>query len=217
MKVLFVHIDGEGEYARWGDSLARLMVASVKKHMNCPVVHVRDLMTEPIAGCVDVPVAWESDYLMPFRLHALRLARPGEEVLMLDTDILLTESVASVFDDKDFDVAMCRRDNLQVKLEGEPMPDMPYNTGFIASRCPQFFIDALRVCEGYPAKWKSWFGDQLAVAEVAAGGRYRVKDLARTWNHPVQAPQDYGAKVLHYKGPKRKAWMAAAAKDMGLA
>lgn len=179
-----------------------------------PVVHLAGLSTAPVPGADQtLRMVADDGYLMPFKLK--HLSRFTENFIFMDTDMLLTESVESVFD-QDFDVAMHKRSAVTVTTNGEQSAPMPYNAGFMACRKPEFFADAHKICLGLEEKYRIWFGDQVAIAELAKQGRYKILDLDETWNHPVTAPDDYGAKVLHYKGPRRKPWMIPASRALGV-
>lgn len=206
MVVAFVHVSAKGEYARWGDTLAQTMVASVKRVMpHTPIIQLADMTTTPIRGITDKCVIEpDDDYLMTFRLKAM--ASMTGNVIFLDTDVLLTEPIQGVFD-SEFDVAMVHRGHQRIAMD-TIVPPMPYNTGFIASRTPTFFQRCYSACRAFPDKYKEWFGDQLAVAQVAPD--YNVRLLADEWNHAPRNPDDLDAKVLHYKGAKRKGWMLPA-------
>lgn len=206
MRIVFLHVRCSGEYSRWGDSLARLMIESCKRVMpEIPVVHLTDHETPGIETANTVERLPADDvFLMPFKLKHLSLCETP--FIFLDTDILITQPL-EVWD-RTFDVAMVRPQKSVRIRDNTDVPPMPYNAGFIACRNRGFFRDCHQRCSNYPEKYKEWFGDQIAIGEVAP--RYNVHDLKDEWNHPVNGPEDLGAKVLHYKGEKRKAWMPKA-------
>lgn len=206
MKIVFLHVDAAGEYARWGSSLARLMIESCKRVMpHIPVIQLTDgSQGVPNADSV-VRLKADDVFLMPFKLKHLSLCEPP--FIFLDTDILVTESLESVFDEP-FDVAMYWRDKV-VKTD-KKLLHMPYNAGFIACRDNTFFKECHELCKTYPDEYRQWFGDQMAIFAIAKSRRYRLLDLSQTWNHPPESLHDLNAKVVHYKGAKRKEWMPQA-------
>ena len=206
MKIAFLHVEARGEYARWKDSLARLMIESVKRVMDVPVVHLTDDSAQVPGSDSIKRLPADDEFLMPFKLK--HLANLDTPFIFLDTDMLVTENLLPVFD-SGFDVAMYWRDKV-VQTQAEQL-HMPYNAGFIACRNNEFFKDCYKRCQTYLPKYKEWFGDQIAIFETAKTRKYRVLDLPETWNHPPESLHDLNAKVIHYKGEKRKAWMPIAA------
>lgn len=215
MIICFLHVDANGEYAQYGDTLAQLLVKSCKRVMpDIPVVHLAGPTTAAVSGADWVNrIRPQENFLMPFKLQ--HLAQISGDFIFLDTDILVTEPIQDVFD-KPFDVAMYWRDDVEVMSNGSPAPKMPYNAGFMACRNQDFFKEAYELCLKQDVKYKIWFGDQVAIADLAKTGRYRFLDLPRDWNHAVTGPDDLAAKVLHFKGPRRKQWMPGAARKLGI-
>lgn len=207
MKIVFLHVDCEGEYGRWGHSLAQMMIQSCKRAMpDIPVIQLTDQSPE-VPG-VDSVIRLKADdlNLMPFKMKHLANLEPP--FIFLDTDMLITESLESVFDSP-FDVAMYWRNKIVSTQTGEKV-HMPYNAGFIASKNKDFWRDAYELCKNQEEKFKVWFGDQIAIFDLSKTGKYRILNLPETWNHPPDSPHDLNAKVVHYKGEKRKAWMPMA-------
>jgi hypothetical protein len=206
LKIVFLHVDAQGEYSRWGNSLARMMIQSCKRVM--PEIEVVQLTddSQRVPGSDSVTrLDADDEFLMPFKLK--HLSQIGTPFIFLDTDMLVTESLASVFDSP-FDVAMYWRDKV-IKTK-ERLLHMPYNAGFIACNNNDFFKDCHDKCKTYSEDYRQWFGDQIAIFETAKEGKYKLLDLPETWNHPPESLHDLNAKVLHYKGEKRKAWMPQA-------
>ena len=134
------------------------------------------------------------------------------EWAFLDTDILVRRDLRTVFDDP-FDVAIADRVGCSTPTEGEDYPlyqAMPYNSGVVFSRCPDFWRAVLHYMETVPPAKKDWMGDQYAVNAVVAEGRFTVKIVpGRAYNCPPLHRLDScdGAALVHYKGPQRKDWM----------
>jgi hypothetical protein len=58
-----------------------------------------------------------------------------------------------------------------------------------------------------PAR-QEWMGDQAAMCDTIAAGRYDVSILPAAFNYPPKDPHEdlSGQAIAHFKGP-RKAWM----------
>jgi hypothetical protein len=206
------NVDGVGDYAGIMPILSPLMVESCKRQMpDVKVIQLTDMTSRAIQG-VDEVFRLEADDEFLFPLKHKLMAQPwDDEMLFLDTDMLVTEPLYSVFDDE-FDVAMVPRSG-PVKASFD-VPAMRYNGGFIASRDNVFFIDSYRFISGHTPELRQWFGDQVALTQAVDTGKYRVKEMGEEFNHTVESPLDTAGKVLHFKGPVRKKWMQGAAKRL---
>jgi hypothetical protein len=187
---------------------APLMVESISRVTGYHVVQMSDLTTPEVEGVDEVIRLPMKVPLMSFRLkHLANL--PYREWVTLDTDILVKKPLADVWD-KDFDVAVTKRPPRRVLLDGVDIaPEMPYNTGFMLSREPQFWQDAYDWLRKQNEQRQSWWGDQLAVSEIAKRNRYNVALLPSSeFNWTPDSPQQTSeARVWHYKGAMRKEWM----------
>lgn len=210
--VAFLHVGDD-------PSLPLLMIESVRRHM--PGVGLVQMTNPSTPSLPGVDTRQEMDYrgegFMVYRLaHLASLA--AEEAILLDTDVLLQGDLRHVFDDP-FDVALTRRDDV-ILLKGRDItPEQPYNTGVMFSRSPAFWRAAGADCLTRSDSERRWFGDQLAIARVAAGGQFAVQELpcARYNYSPAEPDEDLsGRLVVHYKG-KRKPWMAMHARHLGVA
>lgn len=165
--------------------------------------------------------------LMEARIHFY--SKCNEEILLIDPDVWIQSDPFQVFDKTvygDFDVALTKRaesDRLIVKDDGQhaqllekgnAAPQMPYNTGVIFSRNPEFWSHVLMMMRTMTIHDRNWFGDQVAVKQVAQSGRFDVLDLpCSQYNYsPAAKAEDVSDKIMvHYKG-KRKEWMLNRAK-----
>lgn len=158
----------------------------------------------------------------------------GEELLFLDSDILLRERFPF---DAHADLYLTYRDYTNVR-DGEKIGDdvakiMPYNGGVVGVRVGPAAIEALVWCKARMLKMipdrQKWWGDQMALAELVGrsppgtydrmlrwsledrGTALRVHVLdGERWNYTPQAEdEDFtGRSILHCKGKgNRKAIM----------
>lgn len=203
MRVAFLHVEEPTHQPQMQRDLAEVMIRSVKACMDVEIMQMTDTHTKPLEGVDAVQVLKiESPWLMPYRLK--HLAMLGGQNIVLDTDIIVRDDLGCVFDDE-FDVALTRRD--VAPIDGL---DMPYNIGVMFSSCQEFWDAAYEYCLKLPENHQQWFGDQLAVKHLAESGCYKVKELdCGEWNYSPGKREFSldGKKVLHFKGPVRKAWM----------
>jgi lipopolysaccharide biosynthesis glycosyltransferase len=199
VKVGFLHVGQD-------DSLARIMVESARA-FGYDLIHMTDEETPAIDGCHVVRIPWDKTRLMTYRLHHLaELAEPN--LCVLDTDIIIRRDLSDVWA-LDFDVALTRR-GVTLDTNGQDVAvAMPYNSGVMFCREPAFWAEAHMVCAGFPDKFQTWYGDQLAIKQAVTGFELLELDV-RSWNYSPRFEGDYPeqARVLHFKG-KRKDWMKA--------
>lgn len=200
----------------WGKSwwkqrdLSKRMIASVRAiYPKATIVQMTDEGTEKVEGvdCVQrLPAI--GDRPMDYRLRHLA-AFPGGQAVTFDTDIIVRRDFRHVFD-KPFDVALTKRDF--VMYEGVNIAEqMPYNTGVMFFRTRDFWWDAWKAARNLSPDMRTWWGDQLAVAEVAGSGRYRVLELecndynCTSTKFPEFSKDPY---ILHYKGARKRAMLS---------
>lgn len=211
MTVGLFHVGGTDAHRQ---SAARA-IASVRQAMpDVPIAHLTDATSASLDGVdrvIRAPVVPDRIALACLDLYA---AAGAGDWLFLDTDTVVQADVLHVFL-RSFDVAVASRVGtlLPHELGTKFMDRMPHNKGVVFSRAPQFWIDAgahLRTCH---VKQQQWMGDQRAMCDVIATGRYAVEVLPNAYNYPPQRPdEDVSRKaILHYKGPSRKAWRQARA------
>lgn len=173
-----------------------LMIASVQRVM-------RGVMVEQLP-----------DIGGPLALAVLEsYAAVAGDWLFLDTDVLVQQDVRHVFDDP-FDLAVATRDGtLKADEVGTKfMAAMPFNKGAVFSRSPAFWQAAVAIARTYKPSQQAWMGDQRAMNDAIAAGRFLVKILPNGFNYPPrQHDEDVRDKaILHFKGP-RKPWMLRSA------
>lgn len=181
----------------------------------CPVVQLSDTRTPPVPGVGEVQRLTPVESQAPLLDQRLSLyARCVGEWLLLDTDVQVRNSVAGVFDDALFDVALCDR-NWPHLPQGEPMlQTMPFNTGVVFTRRELFWMQVLDTYRSFPEAVRAdWLSEQQAVYAVVRSGRFRVKILSgMAYNYPPDRADAIPpiAALVHYKGP-RKAWRSTVA------
>lgn len=194
--------------------IPQIMVASVRAAMPAAsIVQMSDYETKQVNG-VDQVVRkpWDHKYMMPYRLsHLADFA--AERVIFLDADVVVRKDLTPLFDDE-FDVALTYRDESDPSLRKSPEAYelMPFNTGVMLSRESgrPFWAESYQSCLKMPQDSRTWYGDQLAIKEVAARTPLKVgRYPCALYNYsPSRVDEDLGEKfVVHYKGETRKAWM----------
>jgi hypothetical protein len=187
--------------------LAEIMVASVRRVMpRSRIVHMADPKTPSIAG-IDVRINSPQDIpIMVYRLRHLAGLGAGEW-LILDTDVVVQRPLEGVLGEHD--VCLTRRE-VCLDRDGNNVAEwMPYNTGVMWCRNPEFWRAAYKVCAKLPPKLQDWYGDQVAVRLAVESKRFKVREVSvDPWNYsPESENEDVSQKAaVHYKG-KRKGWM----------
>src|SRR5512139_2498684 len=189
-------------FTLWGNKLtecAEMMVRSCKA-LGYEVWQLADDVAPDIAGVDKVlrePMGGRR--AMVYRMDRLA-GLDIQEYVSLDVDQVVMGDISEGFD-PECDVTLMWRANKESVR-------MIYNAGLIFVRNPQFIRDAAQlVCE-MGVNEQIWYGDQLALQQVAESGRYRVKELrAGKWNYKPQfkGEKRSGILIYHCKG-NRKDW-----------
>jgi hypothetical protein len=191
-------------HARQDPVYARLMVASVRRHMpDATIVQWTDYDTPEVEG-VDRCERKHWDGRFPMLLKMGFLANTEGDVLALDTDVLVKADLRPVFGFP-FDVALTWRDGPIRDPEGNDITKvMPVNCGVMWSRSRTYWQACLRWCDINDVR--DWYADQLAVANVRGFDVLRLH--CDNFNYtPLRADEDVSSRLaVHYKG-KRKEWM----------
>ena len=199
MRVAFLHV-------RQSDELARKMVASARRHMDCEIVQMCDDETA-LPGCVAQRIPWDGGGLMEYRLQHLAQI-PDGDTLILDADVIVQHDLSPLFAFP-FDLALTKRYDPILDCDGTDLAKvMPYNTGVMFSRRQQFWAACYEWIKTAPPGARKWYGDQMAVAALAPA--WNVLNLhCDNFNY---SPETEGEEVsdrlvVHYKGERRKPWM----------
>ena len=192
-------------FAKQDPKYAIAMVASVKRHMpNAEILQLTDDVTPEIEGCRAVRAKWDAgDSFTIFKLK--HLTWMSDELLVLDSDVIVQADVSSVFK-LPFDVAATWRDGPIRGPDGEDITKiMPINTGVMFCRNHGFWAACLQYCAEHSIN--EWYADQLSVAGVV--GQFNTLRLhCDNFNYtPNSKNEDVnGRLIVHYKG-NRKEWM----------
>jgi lipopolysaccharide biosynthesis glycosyltransferase len=194
--------------------ICQIMVASVRAAMpGARIVQMSDYETKKVTGVDEVVRKhWDRKFLMPYRLLHLK-DFAAEQAIFLDADVVVQKDLGPLFQDE-FDVALTYRDETDPSLRNSPEAYelMPFNAGVVLARASgkAFWDEAYQLCLNMPEDSRRWFGDQLAIKEVAARTTLRVRQYPCALYHysPGKREEDLGGKyVVHYKGDTRKTWM----------
>jgi hypothetical protein len=211
MEVVFFYVNRAGD-----DVLARIMVDSVREHMpGVPITQLTDMITGEVPGVDHVIRRKPEPGIMYFRSCHMAEYR-HTAAIFLDHDTVVLKDLSPVFDEP-FDVALTtRKRNLFV----DEVPDlidphenaadkMPYNMGVIFSRSTKLWEDHRLLHKQTGETGRQWYGEQIALANLLAAGRYKVKVLPEDYNYSPSMPLENveNRAVLHFKGPVRKQWM----------
>lgn len=182
-------------------ALAKLMLESARKVMpDMRCFHQRDPQTTPLS---EHHVPFNRGDMLFSEYRALHESEANyAPAIFTDVDVIFREDIRPLFE-RDFDVA------LTVRGETDPLSGIQkYVCGIAYSKCPEFWHDVRQVVDNQPGPLRQWWGNQIAVNQVAESGKYKILDLnEREYNRAPRDPFDLaGAKVLHYRGP-RKQWL----------
>lgn len=171
------------------------MIASVRKHMDWPIVMLTDETTE--AQDVDEVVRFPCrGQIAKDHIEALK-GFEHDETVHLDTDLIVKGDVRHVFD-QPFDVALTWR-----------VASMRYNSGVMFSRSHDFWVKCSEWFEGKGDRTAEWTGEQRAVNDVAETGEFNVLELpcdTYNWSPCKERQEREQALIWHYKGARKK-WM----------
>lgn len=187
--------------------LARILITSVRRTMpGVPIVHMTDETTEAIAGVDEMRRRPAGPVALSVLEH---YAECAGDWMLVDTDVVVRRDVRDVFG-LTFDIAVATREGTFKPSEvgTKFMRGMPFNKGVVFSKNPAFWSAAAAALRECSEKQQSWMGDQRAMNDIIATGRFFVRVLTNDFNYPPKKRnEDLSDKyVLHYKGP-RKAWM----------
>lgn len=190
-------------FTLWGDKLTRcaeIMVRSCRA-LGYEVVQLADEVAPEIDGVAKVlREPMNGRRAMVYRMDRLAgLDIP--EYVSLDVDQVVMGDISDGFS-REHDASLFWRPNKEdVK--------MIYNAGLIFVRNRDFVREVAALVRTMGPKEQDWFGDQLALQQVAEGGRYKIKELREArWNYKPAFKGERRNNILiyHCKG-NRKDWM----------
>jgi hypothetical protein len=198
--------DGVSSYWRYGAQLIQSLVAWMP---SVEIIQFSDERSPVLAGVTSIVRHQTAPLSLALARH---YAACDGEWFFLDSDVRVQRDVQHVFDAPAFDVAVASRAGTLSVGEAESpfMRRMPYNTGVVFSRRQPFWQAVLARTEAL-AVAEPFFGFQIAINDTIAMGEFRVRILPATYNYPPRHRGDgVGAAILHFKGP-RKRWLLEAA------
>lgn len=196
----------EGTLGHDAIELARIMVASVRKHLpSARIVQHSDLAYPKTPGIDEVQRrSLKGDHIQRRWGHMAEMMRDASElVLSLDCDVVLRADVGYVFND-DFDIAMCRTPDRR---------DLVFNAGVIFAKPSGagFWDEVLHEYAADRAIMDGWEGSQTALTRAAEKSVLTVRNLLfDTYNFTPTGPGVVpdSAAIVHYRG-RRKRFMVA--------
>jgi hypothetical protein len=185
--------------------LAEILVRSVRATMpGVEIVHLTDDTSPPVHG-VDTVVRKPVGKMLERRIE--HYADCHGDWLLLDTDVVVRKDVRDVFV-LHFSVALTDRNWPHMAVTPDLTAKMPYNTGVVFSREPEFWVAVLKTWRAFPQETQaSWMSEQMAVAKVAEAWPELAVLPGSVYNYPPAREGDESdAAIVHFKG-QRKAWM----------
>ena len=189
-------------------ALAQVMLRSIRRVMpDVEIVQFTD-ETSPAVHGVDSVRRKSHGRMLERRLE--HYADCHGDWLLLDTDTKVQRDVCDVFEHA-FDVALADRHWPHLPATPELTAKMPYNTGVVFCRKPEFWQAVLRTWRAYPKEQQDdWMSEQQAVADVLRTTNFKLLVLpGMTYNYPPLRKNDpaiASCAIAHYKGD-RKSWM----------
>lgn len=228
MAFVFLHVGSD-------DLAPTLLVGSIRKHLpDADIVQCSDEDTRAIEGVTRVHrCSGDTGNLMSFRLSSFGALGLAEPAAYIDTDMLMVRAIDPGKVVGDGDVAVCERsfgrsDLINISFKGMDLSEYtnktfgeiyPYLACFTAVRDHAFWRSCWEELQALPEKFRYWYGDQEAIRNVAGSGAYRVRTAPeRVYGClPEHAERSGAPRLLHFKGPNRKAAMLDWANRLGLA
>lgn len=212
MIVAFPHVEGSysAEDAQVQRALAFLMIDSVRRTMpGVEIVMMTDPKTPalPADRIVRKGRGAHTDWI-PWLCEFC--SEVGDEVLLLDTDVIVKRDLRPLFL-MDTDMVLTSRGPKEI--DGR---QMPFLFGVLVSKSPAIWLEIRDRVLSMPEEVdRQWWGSQVAVFEMymeeqAGRGKWKFTTIGcDPYNYTPTGPHDLGPDkwALHYKGKKRKAWM----------
>jgi len=177
---------------------AEVAAKSLSEQMpDLPIAIVTNEETNPTGFDKEIKLS-DPSYGFEDKIKGLQRA-PYDRTLFLDTDTLVAENIAEVFDLLDnFDVAVTHNQNRDLFSENPGVPDCfpEHSTGVISlkkSTTQDFFKRWLRLYDDGHS------GDQISFRKALYESDIRVATLPREYNYSVRTPAHIvdNAKVFH--------------------
>ncbi len=217
-----------------------ILVRSIRaQDPDAKIVQCSDPTSPAIAGVSEVlRFTPEASYLMTFRLLCFSQVTVSEPTIFLDTDMICVHRLDPTEMLGENDVAVCRRQfglgnpinagfiGTDLEFEGKDFAEYagktygqiyPYVACTTVTRDGGFWAACLADLLQLDRKFHFWFGDQEAIRNIVDSKKYRVGFLLETiYGCLPEMPRRGRARLLHFKGRRRKEFMVDEAKKMGL-
>lgn len=192
MKVVFVQYGGD-------ITCATMMVASCRR-LGYEVWQLSDMTAPDVPGVDRIDREPMSGPRNLWRYK--RLSQLKEPYVSLDTDMIVAKDISDGFGG---DVSLSWRYPNDV-IVGDEIVHMPYNAGLVMVRNQEFIRECYRAMQDMDDAQSDWWGDQIALRDVAASGKYEVRELKeQSWNYSPDKPMQGidRARIFHFKGNRK--------------
>jgi len=190
-----------------------LMCASVRRAMpGVPIWQYTDMESPEL----DVDYVHRAERTPAFSAWAaVQTAMIGQDSIYLDGDILVVKDLSPLLE-TECDVMLTHRVGGELVWQGR---HMRYNLGVFATHNPLFWFTVSDRVKTLPLQYeRDWYGGQIVVHQLACEPEWNVKSVPmREYNYiPDLCDKEFPSYVrcVHFKGLKRKDWMARVWRDL---
>jgi hypothetical protein len=183
------------------------------------IIQCSDTDTPPSEADEVVRFSGDTTHLMTFRLRCFSELALDEPAMYLDVDMVCLRRIEPQAVLGDFDVAVCKREYglgtpaLLGKMDLSEYDGLtigqvwPYIACCTVARS-QFWADCYANLLRLDPKFHAWFGDQEAIRNVVATGKYRARYMMESiYAHIPYEKRSSSPRLLHFKGTDGKAAM----------
>jgi hypothetical protein len=214
-------------------TLATILVKSIRQHNpRAELLQCSDSDTPPVPGVDEVlRVQGDSVKLMALRMAAFSTVSVDRPTLFLDTDMICVGEIHAQKILGDAKVAVCAREfdkdapfNIRfpsgmnmIEHAGKSIGAVyPYLACTTAVYGAQFWAACNDELKNLHPQYHAWYGDQEAIRNLVHANRYSTVEVRESIYACLPERIGRDVKLIHFKGPKRKAAMLDYARRQGL-